>query len=88
MQLHNAHMDRVELLRQVPGFDSSIPKAMQKRVNTPHPAKFRHYTIQCICRSKRVQHGSHTKKLQEQNPALLSLYLGIPDCRYAEDSPQ
>ncbi len=28
------------------------------------------------------------KTLQEKNPALLSLYLGIPDCRYGEDSPR
>ncbi len=28
------------------------------------------------------------KNLYEQNLAPLSLYLGIPDCRYVEDSPR
>jgi hypothetical protein len=28
------------------------------------------------------------RNLYEQNLALLSLYLGIPDCRYGEDSPR
>jgi hypothetical protein len=79
---------RVELVQQIPEFESSIYQGMQKRVKTALPAKIpQNFVIILICAY--VEASSHTKEtLQEQNLALLSLYLDIPDCRYGEDSPR
>jgi hypothetical protein len=81
---------RVEQLRQIPGFESNITQGMQKRVNTPCPQNFVMILISAspYVEASVLNIAAIKKTLGEQNPALLSLYLGIPDCRYAEDSPR